>query len=241
MFHNKATGYSYTRINNPTIAAFESKMAALEHGIAAIACASGMAAFVNTPPMDIVAKARGLFNLPLAVYNVSGEYSMVKAAARNGWIDEKRIVMENMTAMNFSKSDELYQKSKTRIPGGVNSPVRAYRSVGRNPIFIGRADCNNNAIHGSHKNGKLGNRGCNECHSGSKGLYQQRVYYQVQRLFTVPAKDYEGVWCVTNLRRGHNRISLILWWSTGSITNAWRRIRDRLPRLFAKPLVIRFG
>ncbi len=36
--------------------------------------------------------------LPVAVYNVSGEYSMVKAAAANGWIDEKRIVLENMTA-----------------------------------------------------------------------------------------------------------------------------------------------
>ena len=34
----------------------------------------------------------------MAVYNVSGEYSMVKAAALNGWIDEKRIVMENMLA-----------------------------------------------------------------------------------------------------------------------------------------------
>lgn len=38
-------------------------------------------------------------SLPLAVYNVSGEYSMVKAAAANGWIDERRIVTENLTAM----------------------------------------------------------------------------------------------------------------------------------------------
>ena len=37
--------------------------------------------------------------MPLAVYNVSGEYAMVKAAAANGWIDERRIVMENLTAM----------------------------------------------------------------------------------------------------------------------------------------------
>jgi porphobilinogen synthase len=36
---------------------------------------------------------------PVAVYNVSGEYSMVKAAAEKGWIDEKKIVMENMIAM----------------------------------------------------------------------------------------------------------------------------------------------
>ena len=49
--------------------------------------------------LDIVSKAREMSNYPLAVYNVSGEYSMVKAAAQNGWIDEKRIVMENMIAM----------------------------------------------------------------------------------------------------------------------------------------------
>lgn len=49
--------------------------------------------------LDIVRQARDLVRVPLAVYNVSGEYSMVKAAAENGWIDEKRIVMENMIAM----------------------------------------------------------------------------------------------------------------------------------------------
>lgn len=47
LFHNKATGFSYTRINNPTIFAFENKMTALEGGIASIACASGMAAITN--------------------------------------------------------------------------------------------------------------------------------------------------------------------------------------------------
>ena len=49
--------------------------------------------------LDIVSQVRNLVNHPIAVYNVSGEYSMVKAAAQNGWIDEKRIVMENMIAM----------------------------------------------------------------------------------------------------------------------------------------------
>lgn len=49
--------------------------------------------------LDIVSKVRERTDFPIAVYNVSGEYSMVKAAAANGWIDEKRIVMENMTAM----------------------------------------------------------------------------------------------------------------------------------------------
>ena len=47
LFHNKAAGYSYTRINNPTIAAFEERMTVLEKGVASIACASGMAAITN--------------------------------------------------------------------------------------------------------------------------------------------------------------------------------------------------
>ena len=55
--------------------------------------------------LDIVRQARDSFKHPLAVYNVSGEYSMVKAAAMNGWIDEKRIVMENMTAMKRAGAD----------------------------------------------------------------------------------------------------------------------------------------
>lgn len=48
--------------------------------------------------LDVVREASRL-GYPLAVYNVSGEYSMVKAAAQNGWIDEKKIVLENLTAM----------------------------------------------------------------------------------------------------------------------------------------------
>lgn len=49
--------------------------------------------------LDILKEACQNFNIPIAVYNVSGEYSMVKAAAINGWIDEKRIVTENLIAM----------------------------------------------------------------------------------------------------------------------------------------------
>ena len=49
--------------------------------------------------LDVVKEVSQRTNYPIAVYNVSGEYSMVKAAAQNGWIDEKRIVMENIIAM----------------------------------------------------------------------------------------------------------------------------------------------
>ena len=47
--------------------------------------------------MDIIRRVKDTFNRPLCVYNVSGEYAMVKAAAERGWIDEKRIVMETLT------------------------------------------------------------------------------------------------------------------------------------------------
>lgn len=49
--------------------------------------------------LDILKEASSNYNMPFAVYNVSGEYSMVKAAAMQGWIDEKRIVTENLIAM----------------------------------------------------------------------------------------------------------------------------------------------
>ena len=42
--------------------------------------------------LDVLYRARQSFNLPLAAYNVSGEYAMVKAAAQNGWLEERRVV-----------------------------------------------------------------------------------------------------------------------------------------------------
>ena len=55
--------------------------------------------------LDILKAARERFDLPLAAYNVSGEYSMVKAAAQLGWLDEKRIVLENLTAIKRAGAD----------------------------------------------------------------------------------------------------------------------------------------
>ncbi|NVN89117.1 MAG: porphobilinogen synthase [Desulfuromonadales bacterium] len=57
------------------------------------------------PYLDILRDLRNEFNLPLAVYNVSGEYSMIKAAAANGWIDEERVVLETMTAFKRAGAD----------------------------------------------------------------------------------------------------------------------------------------
>lgn len=49
--------------------------------------------------LDVLKEAAQTFDMPFAVYNVSGEYAMVKAAAANGWVDERKIVTENLTAM----------------------------------------------------------------------------------------------------------------------------------------------
>lgn len=57
------------------------------------------------PYLDVVKAVSDVISNPVAVYNVSGEYSMVKAAAKNGWIDEERIVMENMYAMRRAGAD----------------------------------------------------------------------------------------------------------------------------------------
>ena len=51
------------------------------------------------PYLDIAKTVSDTFSVPLAIYHVSGEYSMIKAAAQNGWIDEKSIVLESLTAM----------------------------------------------------------------------------------------------------------------------------------------------
>jgi len=51
------------------------------------------------PYLDIVRQVRDRFHVPVGAYNVSGEYAMVKAAARNGWIDEQRVVLEILTSI----------------------------------------------------------------------------------------------------------------------------------------------
>jgi porphobilinogen synthase len=55
--------------------------------------------------MDIIHQVKQASNLPVAAYNVSGEYSMVKAAALNGWVDEQRIVMETLTSFKRAGAD----------------------------------------------------------------------------------------------------------------------------------------
>jgi len=55
--------------------------------------------------LDVIARARRMFNVPLAAYQVSGEYSMIEAAARNGWIDRERTILETTTAIKRAGAD----------------------------------------------------------------------------------------------------------------------------------------
>jgi len=55
--------------------------------------------------MDIIWRIKETFGMPTAAYNVSGEYAMVKAAAANGWIDEKRVVLETLTGLKRAGAD----------------------------------------------------------------------------------------------------------------------------------------
>jgi porphobilinogen synthase len=57
------------------------------------------------PYLDIVRRVKDEFRVPVAAYNVSGEYSMVKAAAKNGWLDEKRVVLEILTSIQRAGAD----------------------------------------------------------------------------------------------------------------------------------------
>lgn len=57
------------------------------------------------PYLDIVRDIKNNFNLPVVVYNVSGEYAMIKAAAQNGWVDEKQTVLEMLVGMKRAGAD----------------------------------------------------------------------------------------------------------------------------------------
>jgi porphobilinogen synthase len=57
------------------------------------------------PYLDVIRRVRDTFNHPLAAYSVSGEYAMVKAAAQQGWLDEKRIVLEMLTSIKRAGAD----------------------------------------------------------------------------------------------------------------------------------------
>jgi porphobilinogen synthase len=68
--------------------------------------------------LDVIAKVKTRFGVPTAAYHVSGEYSMIKAAAANGWIDERRAMMETLTAISRAGADIIityYARDAARL------------------------------------------------------------------------------------------------------------------------------
>ena len=60
------------------------------------------------PYLDIIRRVRDAFDVPVGAYNVSGEYSMVKAAAQKGWLDERRVVLEILTGIQRAGADIIF-------------------------------------------------------------------------------------------------------------------------------------
>ena len=96
----KATGkdYAFTRILKPLEALREVSLD-VDEGADLLIVKPGL------PYLDILWRVKERFKLPTAVYNVSGEYAMVKAAAKMGWIEEKRAVLEMMIGFRRAGAD----------------------------------------------------------------------------------------------------------------------------------------
>jgi porphobilinogen synthase len=70
--------------------------------------------------LDVITRVKETFQYPTAAYHVSGEYAMLKAAARNGWIDEPRAMLETLTAIRRAGADIIltyYARDAARAIG----------------------------------------------------------------------------------------------------------------------------
>ena len=70
------------------------------------------------PYLDIIRRVKDHFDYPVAAYNVSGEYAMIKAAAQNGWLDEERVMMEALTSIKRAGADMIltyFAKDAARV------------------------------------------------------------------------------------------------------------------------------
>ncbi len=72
------------------------------------------------PYLDLIWRVKDAFGYPVAAYNVSGEYAMLKAAAQNGWLDESRVMMETLTSIRRAGADMIltyFAKDAARLLG----------------------------------------------------------------------------------------------------------------------------
>jgi porphobilinogen synthase len=65
--------------------------------------------------LDLIYRAKHEFNVPIAAYNVSGEYSMIRAAGINGWLDEERATMEVLTGIKRAGADMILTYFATNV------------------------------------------------------------------------------------------------------------------------------
>jgi porphobilinogen synthase len=59
------------------------------------------------PYLDVIYRVKKKFGMPTAAYHVSGEYAMIKAAAQNGWLDERRVVYESLLSIKRAGADMI--------------------------------------------------------------------------------------------------------------------------------------
>ncbi len=76
------------------------------------------------PYLDIIAKTRSLFSVPIAAYQVSGEYSMLKAAAQLGWLEEPKVMMETLLSMRRAGADIILTYYAKEAASLLNTPFR---------------------------------------------------------------------------------------------------------------------
>jgi len=70
--------------------------------------------------LDVIRRAKDTFNMPMAAYNVSGEYSMVKAAAQQGWLDGEKVMMEILTSIKRAGADVIITYFAKEAAGVLN-------------------------------------------------------------------------------------------------------------------------
>ena len=86
------------------------------------------------PYLDVIRRVKDATRVPVAAYNVSGEYAMVKAAAANGWIDERAAVLETLTGIRRAgrrHRDHLPREGRGALAGGSRRVAQASRSCAR--------------------------------------------------------------------------------------------------------------
>ena len=84
--------------------------------------------------LDVIAGARERFDVPVLGYNVSGEYSMIKAAGRMGWIDERRVTLEALTSMKRAGANQIISYHTKEVAGWLHAMESEARQPVKQPV-----------------------------------------------------------------------------------------------------------